>query len=514
MRHKTFIFLFIFALIKASIFSLYGFGLVDQGESLHNALRILAGDLPYTDFFAIFPPLDNYFYALIFYLFGESTLVPRLISSFIFAFTPPLIFLILRRSLPFVYAIIPSFLVVFLDLNVERLFFFTPVLLGVYLFLRGIDSKDKRRLFYSGLFLGLAGLMRVDIPGTYLLGCVVALIAYVKLGYLKKQKIIFKYFIYLILGFLMTFGVSLIWMAYKGLLFSFYSNSVIKSIEITKLHSLPFPRFVNLVPDTLSASALSESYQVLLGYSILISYVGIAILLIRNRDLVRKNLEILVFLFSGVFALPYIFGRSDLGHLVKGGFPFLILGTVLLYKVVKSKRGVLKFVFFAIIILFFVANFVQSLWWVRFNDRNTTINGNILRLNSRYLTGSTIPSESTISKTTEFLRLNSKKNEPVLVIPYMAGLYYLSDRPAPTKFNNLLAGFITTEDGEMEFIENVEKANVYVVVYDPENGPKMKTSQMKDYNPLIHEYVMNNFEIVEKTEEGWLLMIKRNEKNS
>ena len=91
----------------------------------------------------------------------------------------------------------------------------------------------------------------------------------------------------------------------------------------------------------------------------------------------------------------------------------------------------------------------------------------------------------------------------------MAGLYFLADRPSPTQYNNLLAGFITSETEQRAFIYEIESKKVRIVVYDPDNGPKMQTTKMQDYNAIIHEYLMEEFQLVEQTEEGWLFMKRK-----
>ena len=172
------ILIFLVAFFKTTLFSFYGFGLVDEGESLHNAQRILEGDIPYRDFFAIFPPMDNYYFALIFKLFGESVLIPRIISSIIFSFTPVLIFLICKRFAPTKLSTIPAILITFSDVNIERLYIFTPIFLGVYLYLQAVNRKKKWLFGWSGFMLGLSSLIRLDIPGTFGVSAVIVLAAY------------------------------------------------------------------------------------------------------------------------------------------------------------------------------------------------------------------------------------------------------------------------------------------------------------------------------------------------
>lgn len=510
---KTIITLLLITLSKTILFSHYGFGLVDEGESLHNAQRILAGDLPYRDFFAIFPPLDNYFYALTFWLFGESVFIPRLIASLIFVATPVLIFLIARRFMPYVYALLPAILIIFLDVNIERLFFFTPLLLGFYFFLLALEDKRWGLFLGSGLLFGLASLIRFDIPGAFGLAAIIGLA--VNLYLVSKKTWVKKWLFSVFLmgsGFILPVGGVTVWMASQGILSSFLEHAFVKAVVITRLHALPFPSIADLLPFPITLTNLSEAYTAVYGYSMLAVYAASIILLTKQRALIwKKTPEIGILWLSGIFTLPYIFGRTEIGHMVKGGVPFLFLGAYLLYRANKTRYLSSRLFGWGLVGSIFLANLTQTIWWLNFNNQKMVLAGNTIRLNSEYIENSTIPSARTLERAVSFLHSNSKEGEPVLTVPYMAGLYFLSNRPSPTEFNNVLAGFITTEEEQLEFIQKVEKSQVKLAIYDPNNGPKMKTSRMKDYNPLIHNYIMKNFEIVEQTQEGWLFMKEKNE---
>lgn len=509
MKRNIPIFLYLISLVKLCYFSLFGFGLVDQGESLHNAQRILVGELPYQDFFAIFPPLDNYFYSLIFRLFGQSVLMPRIVASLIFAATPVLIFLIIRRFGTSSLALIAAILAIFIDVNAERLFFFTPVLLGLYLYFKGIDKKDYKLYFASGLYIGIASLIRLDIPATYGLAIFVA--AAVNL-FIKERREWFSEWLTFIkytgLGLLMFPAFVTLWMIKSGIFLSFVDSSLVKSIAITKIHSIPFPSPFNLIPKDFSLANLALVQDAVWGYYILTTYLLTAIILSKNK-LVKGKHEALVFLMAGLFALPYIFGRSDMGHFVKGGFPFLILSSFLIRYLPRFTKPLISFFYKVVLVGIIALLIIQSVWWIGFNDQKIFIKNTFLKINSRYIPTTSLPKAQTIEKSVEFLRLNSDENEPVLVLPYMAGLYYLADRPSATLFNNLLAGFITTEKGELAFIDQLEEGSVNAIVYDVNNGPKMKTPKLKDYNPLIHQYIMKNFQVVDQTQEGWLMMKRK-----
>ena len=148
--------------------------------------------------------------------------------------------------------------------------------------------------------------------------------------------------------------------------------------------------------------------------------------------------------------------------------PFLVLGVFLL----KNTRNVkTRIILHGLIIGLFVAAISQSVWWIHFNDHKIQIVDQTFNLNSKYPANSTKPSAESLKRSATFLRENSTSTESVLVLPYMAGLYFLSHRSSPTQFNNLLAGFITTEEEQLEFIDKIEKNNVKVVVYESQQRP-------------------------------------------
>ncbi len=474
-------------LIKTVFFSNFGFGLLDEGESLHNGVRILGGELPYKDFFAIFPPLDNYFFAFIFQIFGKSVILPRIIMSLVFAFAPGFLFLILIKFVSKKIALLPVILLIFLDLNIERLYFFTPIFLAIYL----IENNS----LLAGLLLGFTSLIRADLPGTYLIGLGLFLL-------LNKQL---KKIIYLVIGYLLPIILVILWMQANNILNLFFISTTKYSIAITKLHHLPFPPLQAILPASFNLSGFANSYQALYANCILaIYFLFFVFAVIKNKVIFKKYLLLVTLFITGLLALPYVFGRSDMGHIVKGTMPVLFLASFLFSKL---KSQAIKFLFLTIYFVVLIASIGQHVWWMKFNNIPTNINGYTVRLNSTVVPNSTAVSAATLEKSVSFLK-HSALSEKVLALPYMAGLYFLADREPPSEFNNLLAGFISTIEDEKEFISKIKANNINYIVYAPESGPKMEKNKLREYNPSIHEFIMANYKIIEQTNDGWLLMYR------
>jgi len=504
--------LFLLALIKTIYFSRLGFGLLDEGENLHNGLRILNGDLPYRDFYTLLPPLDNYWAAISFKMFGVSIFSPRLLSSMVFSVLPVIFFLIARKSLRTFYALIPAVLIIFMDLNIERIYYCSFIFGGFLLFIYSLDKKSFRWKILAGLLLGVGSLVRLDYAGGFLVGIFVGMICYT-LTSIRHGKIIFflKTQSLFWVGFVLVMLSLIFWLANYDLIALFSKAFFINALGVTHAYSLQFPALFEMVPQNLSPANLMNAYSAWFANIILLTYLVFGGYFLRNWSFIwRYHKELGLMFFVGLFISPYMFGRADLGHLVKGGIPFLFLGSFLLSETRKIRKDFVwvRYAFFLIPIIILVSNLVQSFWWVRFNDTKLVVGENVLLLNSYYPANSTLVSAQTIGLAVDFIKTHTKMNEPFLALPYMAGLYFLMDRPSQTYVDNVFVGFLPDEN---QFIKQLEYLKINVVIYDPVNGPQSKKKLLKSYYPQLDAYIMSRFDVVEQTNEGWLFMRRKNE---
>lgn len=148
----------------------------------------------------------------------------------------------------------------------------------------------------------------------------------------------------------------------------------------------------------------------------------------------------------------------------------------------------------------------MSIWWISFNDTKVNFSSGSVYLNSRYVIGSTLPSASTIMNSITFIQKNSNESDYIFVAPYHAIFYFLAGRRDPSRFNNFVPRLVS-ENEEVEVVQAIEAKGVKIVIYDPVNAPHDK--KFADYNPHIHNYLMENFEVVQKTPEGWLFMKRK-----
>jgi hypothetical protein len=151
-----------------------GLNVYDEGIRLYGAQRVLAGDLPYHDFFAYYGPAQFYWPALLFKLFGERILVARLGAILFVALAAMASFAIGRRAgLAQYYALLPV-VAILLPLNSGQMLTTCDPALSLLVaagaVLTGTWAKTPRHLV-AGLLLGSAALFRHDF-GAY--GCLAA----------------------------------------------------------------------------------------------------------------------------------------------------------------------------------------------------------------------------------------------------------------------------------------------------------------------------------------------------
>ncbi len=506
-RHrKILLSIFLLALVKSIFFSFYGFGLVDEGQSLHNSLKIFSGALPYRDFFAVFTPLHYYIYALPLALFDSSLIAPRIFQSLIFSFTPVLIYLISLKFSGRYLSLIPAVLIIFLNVNVDRLYFLTFILFGVLIYQNAFQTKKHINYLFAGLIFGIAALFRLDLSGIYFLSSILVVFMTRFIFSKKISRNDLTLILIYILGFSIPLISMLLWFFINGIFSYFVQNAIIDPILITKRHNIPFPLLTDLIPIPLTLTNLSLTYSAIFGYSILITYVVSIYFYVKSKTTKVKT-EVLYFIIAGLLAMPYLFGRSDMGHFVKGGLPFLILITWILSNYIVLKNKYLTCLISLVLISIITGAILESYFWIKFNNTVIQVSNNTLRINGVYPSNSTLASASTINIAANFLR-DVPEEEKVLILPYMAGLYFLSDKVSPLRFDNFLPGYITDSEQD-DIIRQIIINKVKYVVYDPINGPKMQNFSFKSNFPKIDLYLMENYNILQKTNEGWLFLIKK-----
>lgn len=508
--------IFLLALIKGFYFSHFGLNIYDYGETLDNATKILDGGIPYKDIWTFFPPGFSYFPAIILAIFGKSLLVVRYVESVFFAVLVLIMVLIAGKFITKFLLFLLSLTLIFSDLNTYLFFYYVFFFGAIFLAIEYLKSKSNHLIFLSGLLMGVGSLFRHDTTLISLIAIGVTLLVAFRYKVIDHFR---SAIFFLGLGCFGVVTLSLLVISRTWSILEFLYMAFIRAPQISRGISFG----IDLGKISLSNITEDQALHLFTVFFYLI-YIMIYILtgayLLKGLRSVKKitgttvisikeKIIILCLFFFGLLQIPHAFSVIEMGHLVKAGVVAFILGFYLLQKGLENKRSSLfKATIISPVVIFLLGNLLISYWWIHLNDTEVQFDSGAVYLNSRAIVGTTYASVDTIKKSVSFIRENTQKNDYVFTAPYQAILYFLADRKNPTKFNNFVAGVISPEN-ETEIIDSLQEKNVRIIVYDPENAPFKKSARI--YIPKLHRYMISNFDIVEKTNEGWLLMRRKNE---
>ena len=156
--------------------SRFGIDVYDEGIALLGAQNVLGGQIPYRDFFYLYPPGGLYLNAALFKVFGPSIIVGRILEALIAFLTVVCVFFVTKRIATQKYATIASILaiVIFILVGSPGISPGINLLIGVLIallaciYLFHLHTFDKTRdMLVLGLATALLMFFRLDF-GLYL----------------------------------------------------------------------------------------------------------------------------------------------------------------------------------------------------------------------------------------------------------------------------------------------------------------------------------------------------------
>ncbi len=510
-KHNELIFplsvaMFFLLFLKGAYFASYGIDFMSvDGSHFANAARIIDGDIIYRDFHSYFPPLHDYFLAFLMKYISGNIVIIR-ISQLIISMSLYPTFLFLARKLgssrkESVFIASLPFLAI---LRPELMFIHAIFYVGFLLLVAFIYTKRRHLLFLSGLTLALGFLFRIEVGMVYIFCCTIMLLVSSCLLWKESYKKLFVNLSTFILPVLAIFGITLIWLGQKEIIVPMIEQSLFIPIKVAKAIRINLLTVENLFPQNISYKNLNKTFEgwVYVGFIFIFTFTILEFIKsfkkkIGKKEIVGMGLLLIIFIF-----LPYIFGRMDMGHLLKGGMGFILLGGYLFTKTEHQVVKTLVRIYVFVSVMGFV---VTSVWWIYFFNSfyNFGSKGG-LYINSKYVANSTKISGNTIQQANQFL--SESENKYVFALPYMPVLYYLSDKKSPVVYDSLLVKSIVEPYNLEYIIRELETKEVDRIVYDRYKVPSGIANSMKDYAPALDEYILTHFRTIVETEDGWLLM--------
>ena len=106
------------------------------------------------------------------------------------------------------------------------------------------------------------------------------------------------------------------------------------------------------------------------------------------------------------------------------------------------------------------------------------------------------------------VRTRTRPGEPIVVLPWYPILYFLTERPNPTRFDWLFPGYLTTEAEVARFIDEIDRSPAQVVVYSPISIDGLPDRSLAAFAPEIDRFLLQRFAPTKRFGRFWVLTRK------
>ncbi len=453
---------FIIVLVFLAQTIIFPFGR-DQGVFAVFGRSILEGQGPYKDVFDIKPPLIFYIYALAFKMFGTSVLGLRIFDFIYSLLTCFVLYFFVKKLLKdsFAALIVPC---IYSFLYFSLGFWHTAqpesymglwIIMGLYLY---FESKTFWHYFLSGLSIGIIFLLKYSM-GILLIGLIVFTL-------LNKEKLIekIKTISSISLGFIFVLVTVILIIYLKGALWDYYTQ-LLFTLDYGKLSSYGIKPLID--GRDVFVSVISPAIIFLVSISTFWFYFRRF-----DSDLNKKYVLVAVFLLLSIISVIiegkyfcYHISRTFVLIAILSGIGFSYTVSIFLNEQSKKTRKTLIVSLLIIFIIIlgprgFYSNTSKSFQF--FYDKEA-----YLLSYGGYNDGGdySLKADSEVS---DWLKLNSDKEDYIYIWGFEPTIYFLSDRECCSKYisNVPQTAIFAPEIYKKELIEELSanKPKYFIVV--------------------------------------------------
>ena len=501
-----------------------GVGLIDEGHLANAARRVAAGEILYRDVYTVYPPASFHAVAWLFELFGTSLLVVRGFHIVMTLALAALVFVASRRLMERPFALLAGALVAATGWHVilegcHYAYLYGAVPMAALILLASAGSRgslERGSLLAIGALSGLALAFRLEpFVGLALAGTAVILLrsglgleSAVRIGWIAIGTLLVVvpigayYFAQSALGDLV---LAVFWTSFGQYLQGGEFN-------------LPMPA-LEWIPAEWSQRGLrhwfvSWEFRVpVLLYAGAVVEVACAEWRRRRSDpaapiasaIASEKLERLALALFGAVLYLRATGRSDYYHLAPILFPAYVLGVDWLargWRRLAPMRGSalghrLAYSLVALVL-------AGSLYLHEFGGavrRSLAREGKVEIMPG----GPLVERSQALDDLVVDLRTRTRPGEPIVVLPWYPILYFLADRPNPTRFDWLFPGYLTSEAVVAGFIDEIERSPAKVVVYSPISIDGLPDRSLAAFAPEIDRFLLRRFKPTRRYGRFWIL---------
>jgi len=504
-RGFLFLSLAFFALFTSVGFN-YGMNVYDEGITTYGAVRILVGDVPYGDFWTMYPPGQFYLLAGLFMLFGVSLLAERILSVILMLALAIVVFLIIRSLTSQKYALLG--VLILLSWMITGSLFSSPILTGIftatsgiYFLMKYLRGGPRRDLIVAGFLSGATVVFRHDIGFYTVVVALLILVPFVLFGSRFSNPPNKRSGLTDPAWFILTVGLVVLPVA--GLLLMIAPGKVIWN-DLIVFPATVFPAVRSVQsPDIIIASGRIPLYFPFI--IIVISTISLLVKVVRKQISPSGEIFWIEALLIGI-TLTWLLQASvrfDAAHLFPAYVPATILFTIIFFKGPSNKiiRIVIPIMGLWISYLIIAPGFrtqaevlnnmtsvdryvfsAGPACGIIWDERGEELD-DLMRYLRKNMSGG------------EYLFSGSARHDKIFVNNIL--IYTLSGLRSPTKYHELSPGVVTEKEVQDQIVQDlIEKDVGYLVLMEPQHS-EQNQSNISSGIVILDDFIRNKYQPAE-----------------
>jgi len=489
----------------------------DEGIVTVAAQNILAGKIPYKDFFIImYPPAQIYVLAVLFKFFSSPVIAARIYTVLISVGMSLLVFYMTRfLTKKNLFSAIAWFITL-VSLAPRLGPIPAPIWPGVffslftlYLYMLYLKDLKLNRMILTGIVAGIAILFRHDM-GVFVSGAIlITLVA----GFLCRKNA-FKDIIGFVGGILIAVLPCVAYLVYKSATKSMIDSLILFPFLYHKKAFLPFPApcfNLNMIfHGSLHFIKVNQYYIPVLIYAFTSFYIVTEFF---KKHFTKENFSILAILLFGIFSFSQVLMRTDPAHLLTVIAPSAVLFGFILWKAFSykfsRKAGVFSWYVFSIfiLVLFFLLS-VKSMDKYFKNVFRKPYKKDIVA--TKFDVGTIyIPEDEreSVVNTVNFIKENTKEGERIFLgntahwkddFGGSIILYTLADRLPSTKYYEFAPGLVTDTNVHREIQNSLVEHDVKLIVLQDINLGSLRKEEVAKDKLVLDDFIEKHYKKAKK----------------
>lgn len=499
-----------------------GLNLLDEGFILQHSKRIFDGQIPYKDFFTLTSPGAFYTQALLMKAFGLQVIVGRWAMVILASTTAAVLYLMARRLVNPIFALVPGVLFVTRSLSPPLIFpsyswyALACVLLFCVMLDRYVISGRRGWLYAAGFTLGAAAFYKQNYA-VYTLAAVVAF--YILLFVIRPDVASVRSWRPLEYGrarigelatigavALLTISPLMLYLLFAGAIGDAYKDTVYVPLFVfTGEVGVPYPAMLPMIPEGLSrAELIGWGFRLLALLPILVQIVVLVALLAKRvtGGIRERHATLALQCCVAFFIWLTVFPRADTAHLQNAVGPSFLLFAWLLAGLagrarILLNRGLLPSVAYVPVTLLALlpvailagtgTMFAQDFAHERQYEVSSALADGKGRADGIYVSEEEWQDVEAVDDAVEAL---SDPGDSILVVPWPVAFYFISERDNPG-YNDLLIPANLLPEHRQAVVDAVSARDVQLIVYRV--GWDVNDKTFAENEPCLHKFVTDNF---------------------